>query len=247
MVDKNVSWDDIKDSYEDNRIKVTDGDDFIEVYDGALSKDICDRLIEEFEQLDARGACQAGGSSSHVDKSLKDSTDLIVDGHFMNDPANAGFRNLLQPVVTCLSEYAVKYLTKYHCLLPDVMPGPNNEIILHDEILASPQLAMQAMQSAFSIQTLQMQRYKPPGQGYHAWHYEARGQSTLARVLFPIIYLNDVDSGGETEFYYWDAEVKPRAGRLVIAPGGFTHTHRMKVGPVSNAKYILTTWYVARG
>ena len=35
--------------------------------------------------------------------------------------------------------------------------------------------------------------------------------------------------------------IQPQAGRMVIAPAYFTHTHRGCV-PVSGDKYILTSW-----
>jgi hypothetical protein len=47
--------------------------------------------------------------------------------------------------------------------------------------------------------------------------------------------------GGETEFFYQDCSIKPTRGTMVIAPAGFTHTHRGLV-PRSNDKYILTSW-----
>lgn len=240
----NVSWDDVKDSYESDRLAVADGANFIEVYDNALDADACNALIEHFERYDAKGLCRQGGTSTHVDTSLKDSTDLLIDGEFMTNPANAEFQAALAPVVQCLSEYCVKYISKYHCLLPAAMPGANGEAVLHGEIVRDASLATQAMQSSMTIQSLQIQRYKPPGQGYHAWHYEQSNLATMNRALFPVIYLNDVEEGGETEFFYWDAAVKPRVGRLLIAPGGFTHAHRMKPSVLSNSKYILTTWYV---
>ena len=56
-----------------------------------------------------------------------------------------------------------------------------------------------------------------------------------------MFYLNDVQEGGETEFYYQDLSIKPRKGTMVIAPAYFTHTHRGNV-PISNDKYILTSW-----
>ena len=56
-----------------------------------------------------------------------------------------------------------------------------------------------------------------------------------------MFYLNDVAEGGETEFYYQDVKIKPKAGTMVIAPAYFTHTHRGNV-PKSNDKYILTSW-----
>ena len=42
------------------------------------------------------------------------------------------------------------------------------------------------------------QRTKP-GEGYHTWHYENSGDSHY-RKLVTMLYLNDVEEGGETEF-----------------------------------------------
>ena len=56
-----------------------------------------------------------------------------------------------------------------------------------------------------------------------------------------MFYLNDVQEGGETEFFYQDLKIKPKKGTMVIAPAGFTHTHRGNK-PISNDKYILTSW-----
>ena len=56
-----------------------------------------------------------------------------------------------------------------------------------------------------------------------------------------MFYLNDVEEGGETEFYYQDKKIKPKQGSMVIAPAYFTHTHRGCI-PVSNDKYIVTSW-----
>jgi len=54
-------------------------------------------------------------------------------------------------------------------------------------------------------------------------------------------FLNDVERGGETEFYYQDTKVKPKKGTMVIAPAGFTHTHKGSV-PETEDKYIVTSW-----
>lgn len=63
----------------------------------------------------------------------------------------------------------------------------------------------------------------------------------MHRTLLWMVYLNDVTEGGETDFYYQRRSVQPRAGRMVIAPAYFTHTHRGRV-PVSGDKYIVTSW-----
>ena len=79
-----------------------------------------------------------------------------------------------------------------------------------------------------------------PGQGYHAWHYEAT-PSAPYRKLATMIYLNDNFEGGETEFLYQSKRVEPKMGRLVICPTSFTHTHRGNP-PLTGDKYMLNGW-----
>ena len=97
----------------------------------------------------------------------------------------------------------------------------------------------------FRIGDINAQRYKAGEGGYPYWHSEVYPQlqhnDALHRVVLFMFYLNDVEEGGQTEFYYQHRSVKPKAGRMVIAPAGFTHTHRGCI-PESNDKYILTSW-----
>jgi hypothetical protein len=79
------------------------------------------------------------------------------------------------------------------------------------------------------------------GQGYHVWHYEGDTRITCNRLLAWILYLNDVEEGGETEFLYHPKRIKPKAGTLILWPSAFTHTHRGNP-PISNTKYIVNGW-----
>lgn len=80
------------------------------------------------------------------------------------------------------------------------------------------------------------------GSGYHIWHEEYQGNKAPdVRVLTWILYLNDVDEGGETEFLYYPGRIKPKAGSLVLFPAYFTHVHRGNP-PISNTKYVITGW-----
>ena len=81
----------------------------------------------------------------------------------------------------------------------------------------------------------------PIGGGYHTWHYESCDRKSCHRLLTWMVYLNDVEEGGETEFLYQHIRVKPKQGTLVIWPAAFTHTHRGNP-PLSNEKYIVTGW-----
>jgi hypothetical protein len=79
------------------------------------------------------------------------------------------------------------------------------------------------------------------GGGYHVWHNEDDTPQNMRRVATFILYLNDVDEGGETEFLYYPKRVKAKQGRFILWPAGFTHTHRGNP-PISNTKYIVTGW-----
>ena len=78
-------------------------------------------------------------------------------------------------------------------------------------------------------------------EGYHIWHYESGNREMCNRLLTWMLYLNDVEEGGETEFLYQSMRVKPKQGTLLIWPAAFTHTHRGNP-PLSNPKYIVTGW-----
>jgi hypothetical protein len=80
-----------------------------------------------------------------------------------------------------------------------------------------------------------------PGEGYHQWHYESDGRLKSDRATAWMIYLNDVESGGETEFLYQHHRVAPSQGTVVIWPAGYTHVHRGNP-PLKGTKYILTGW-----
>ena len=91
------------------------------------------------------------------------------------------------------------------------------------------------------LHSVKLQRTEKGG-GYHLWHYEQDGKMCADRQMTFILYLNDVEDGGETEFLYQNRRVKPKAGTLVIWPASYTHTHRGNP-PLSNEKYIMTGWY----
>ena len=63
----------------------------------------------------------------------------------------------------------------------------------------------------------------------------------LHRVLLWTIYLNDDFAAGETEFLFQQRRITPRTGSLLLAPAGFTHTHRGN-RPSGGNKYIATSW-----
>ncbi len=91
-----------------------------------------------------------------------------------------------------------------------------------------------------TIFTYKLQKTLPSG-GYHLWHCEDGSKNFAFRLGVYILYLNNVEEGGETEFLYQSKRVKPQKGRLVIFPPNFPWTHRGNP-PLSGDKYIMTGW-----
>lgn len=80
------------------------------------------------------------------------------------------------------------------------------------------------------------------GEAFYQLHCEnSGGSTTIKRVLAWMIYLNDVEDGGETEFPDQKVKISPTCGTVVLWPAFFTHPHRGL--PSNNTKYIITGWY----
>lgn len=92
-------------------------------------------------------------------------------------------------------------------------------------------------------QNIKIQHYNK-NEGYFKWHTERDGaqEGYASRHLVFMTYLNDVNDGGETEFYYQNVKIKPQKGKTVIWPADWTHTHRGITSPTQE-KYIITGWF----
>ena len=80
-----------------------------------------------------------------------------------------------------------------------------------------------------------------PTKGYHSWHCEDTSRIASNRIGVYLLYLNDIEDGGETEFLYLSKRIKPKMGKLLIFPPNYPWTHRGNP-PLSGSKYIMTGW-----
>lgn len=95
--------------------------------------------------------------------------------------------------------------------------------------------------SSYNIEGINIQKYKKD-EGFFKWHTERCDVLSSFRHLVFMTYLNDVEDGGETEFFYQNLKVKPRKGLTLIWPVDWTHTHK-GVPSATEEKYITTGWY----
>ena len=94
--------------------------------------------------------------------------------------------------------------------------------------------------SRHSIFEIKVQKTKPT-EGYHVWHHEKDAFRTRNRLMAFILYLNDVEEGGETEFPRLELAVKPKLGRCLIFPPLWMFPHCGRI-PVSHSKYIVGSY-----
>ncbi|WP_419147301.1 2OG-Fe(II) oxygenase [Pseudoalteromonas 'SMAR'] len=217
--------------------------DFIRVYDNALSSEFCDEFVKTFEQSPH---LTPGTTSGGVDLSKKVSHDLYLNSY-------PDYAKQLQHIQQVTAKHLFNYLEEHFFMLIGAFglkvyhPKTGKPVDLTIDNFAEvgkPQLPVLAQQ-LFRLGAIQAQRYQVNKGGYPYWHSEVYPQhdhnEALHRVLLFMFYLNDVEEGGETEFYYQNRKIAPKRGSMVIAPGYFTHTHRGNM-PISNDKYILTSW-----
>jgi hypothetical protein len=193
--------------------------DFIGIFHNVIPKHICDKIVNHYEQVQSMGMT--------VNRKELEQTRLI-DKDTDTYRLSSSPMSLEAPneIVSSMDLYFIEEFKKafwpcYH------------EYTKQYGILES--IGKHGFRSAFKIQKTK------PSSGYHVWHCEHGSENTSSRLLLVIVYLNDVEEGGETEFLYQRKRVKPTKGTMIIVPGAFTHTHRGNP-PLTGDKYIMNTW-----
>lgn len=218
------------------------GADFIEVYEGALSRETCAQLVAAFE---ASGAAVPGRVGGGVLPELKDSRDIQISGQPEWREAENALNNA---VFAGLLDYLRKY--RYALIAPLMLQvtgtdGRLRRIAAEDFDAMDDGALANLVRSVLRPGAINLQRYTAGQGGYPYWHCELfprdASAETLHRHVLWTLYLNDGFEAGETEFLYQGRKVRPRAGSLLIAPAAFTHTHRGN-RPEGGDKYIATSW-----
>lgn len=217
--------------------------DFIEIHDGVLEPKLCEDLIQRFNKSPQ---VHRGRTGHGVDLEKKDSFDLTIN---LVPEWESTVRLLMDKAFPPLRSYLRKYLyTLIGAVSPALKhPKTGRMVTLTEQNFAElgDPLLDQLIGSFYRYGMLNIQKYLKSSGGYPHWHSEVYPKDEkcepLHRVLAFQFYLNDVAKGGETEFYYQQRKVESKAGRMIIFPAGFTHTHRGNK-PESGDKYIITSW-----
>jgi|TARA_R100000081_G_C4798049_1_gene162215 hypothetical protein len=194
----------------------------IGVYDRAFTADECDRLIKRHEYAINHNLAHEGGYGSLAQHKKSMDYDILGGSSMFKED-----KELTGLIADRLNHFTSEYINDWNGY------GEFNGQYLIEG------------QTYYPI--LQMQKYKANEGHFNTFHVENDRPETSTRLFVFILYLNDVEEGGETAFCFKEYggsdffKVKPKKGRLVIHPASWPYIHKGCM-PVSNDKYILTTW-----
>lgn len=191
--------------------------DFVFVKDNAFSDEFCDGLIQDFEKYNSQNLTSEGRSGLGVDYNVKRSMDINL----------FSYNELNEKYSAQIGEKFNHYLSnEYLVNLP-----------FNDKFDSSKEL----FYGNTYYECFNVQKYDKLKGHYNAWHIETGTLDFSKRLFVFLLYLNDVDQGGQTEIFYSGHKIQPKKGRLVIWPSTFPYVHKGHM-PISDDKYILTTW-----
>jgi len=191
-------------------------EEYIGVFPNAVSKEYCEKVIKWFEYNKT-----TGNTTDRQEHEKAKQLDKDSELYFIENTSDITDITVLETNFQILQEYntaVFKCYDKYK-----IEYGTLEGIGYHK---LSP--------------SVKIQKYKP-SQGYHVWHCDNTSPTSCRRIIVCMLYLNDVEEGGETEFLYQSKRVKPQQGTMMLFPSTWTHTHRGNP-PLKGNKYIVNTW-----
>lgn len=187
---------------------------FIYSNKNVLDTKFCKEVIQLFEESPYKQKGVFKYKDEVVEKpETKKSTDISFNPSFLKDPI---WSKHIEFLVNVVEENIQNYILKF-------------------------QTAFEKMDDFRLDTNFNLQRYEP-GEAFYGWHCERAGLPASARVLVWMVYLNTINDGGETYFYFQNHKEKPEEGKLLIWPTDWTHLHR-GIPSTTEKKYIFTGWY----
>lgn len=192
-------------------------DPWIWTSSNVLSENFCKKVIDKFEL--STNDHRQGQIYSGVNTDIKRSTDLFITTLTDWKDEHSVFHETLIKKFEEYSYHLTKYFhsRKVNQVYDFLIPG--------DAPL-------------FFSSGHQVQRTNP--KEFYTWHNDSLHCQQFYRVFTYIFYLNDVKSGGQTEFINGE-KIRPEQGKLLIFPATETYMHR-GVSPSSGVKYISVGW-----
>ena len=216
--------------------------DTIGIFPNAVSDELCDEIIEVFKIEEKNKRIAQGVSFGGLNHDIKRTWDCRMDFY----PEYYPLIRKLRPI---FKSKTLEYINKWNGddIVNDDIPSAFENYWLNDKKAFIPLWQIQKYEKGLGHYN-QSHLDEVPG-GYD--HIDPNGNMhgkpqentiNVDRMFVLMLYLNDIEEGGTTEFIYPRYEIKPKKGTFVIWPAGWPYVHKGN-SPISSDKYILTTWY----
>jgi len=198
--------------------------DFIYENELSLSHDLCNEIIEHFENQET--GQYEGVTAGGVQKNVKKTVDFVIPKN------NIKWNNIEKTLSRELNKNIKEYVNNINLNYIDCNKEQDTTINKFSILQTD----------TFIFNNFMIQRYLA-NQGRYIYHndFQFDNDKNRDRVLTYIWYLNDVLEGGETEFFNGKIKIIPKKGKLVLFPASWTFPHCGKM-PKSSNKYIITGW-----
>ncbi len=191
-------------------------------------------------------------TNPQVYKVPSEEVELFAIGDFMTPDECAKMRELIdasaKPSVVFDMDYSEGYRTSYSGDVDPHDPFVKKISRRIDDLLG--------IDPSFG-ETIQGQRYMPGQefQPHHDWFHPGTNYWDLEmnrggqRSFTAMVFLNQVEAGGTTDFVDLEIALEPKPGVLVVwnnaLPNGQTNSKTIHAGRpvISGEKYIITKWY----
>jgi hypothetical protein len=202
--------------------------EYIYINDTSLSKEICEDIIFLFEKNKEYG--YEGITGLGINKNIKDTWDITIGTLIEKYPDKPEWKYIHSLLSRELYNNLKIYLDKFN---------NNTEYNKYRDVNFTKFKIIE--NTPLKLETFQIQKYEP-NIGKYIYHNDSRCEldKKMYRVITYLWYLNDVNEGGETEFF-GSYKIKPKTGKLVLFPATWTYPHCAMI-PISEAKYIITGW-----
>jgi len=191
----------------------------------SISKELCKTIINMFDSDKNK---YEGVTFGGLNKDIKDTQDFVIP----NTPDKTGY-DKWNKIRIFLEKELAKNTKEYVKILDNIVNMNHEKENTNSEYTTFGRL--------LSNESFMVQRYTKQ-KGRYVYHNDFRSdwENKKYRVITYLWYLNNVEEGGETEF--WGTHtIKPETGKLLLFPASWTFPHRGKM-PLSHDKYIITGW-----
>ena len=195
----------------------------VRIYDDVVSKEMCNETIDMFEKI------KKGFDPKNPDKA----PDPRYEHPYFGDvkTGKKSFEEICLDRAEFVEEWQdVKkhFLTTCQKYFLQFMKDDNNE--------------KHHMPLLIDTENVHLKKYRANNEDIFKNHCDViQTGPTSKRFLVFIMYLSDVEEGGETSIPRYNIKCKPKAGRLLMFPPYWTHPHQgEKV--IKGTKYIMMTY-----